>query len=380
MRKFGFLSPEALQLVQSFYTSGTTQLQILEGRRGQVAKRTISITKDEERTTLSKPDFVSRVHQICKSRRVISSCGYNFEIAEVNSSKPDTTVHVSTYNSSIRSSPGNLALLALEDLRHVVYVSSLGRGGTSRLHESERRRFAATSSLLVDEKGAIDPLPVSTALCDALQGEGIQASSVRSDSSGRILASALGGCLPRGDLRFIFHNSPSNIGNSNPTFLVARLLIDNYLRLRIAYRDSCDPNCADSKHQTWAKAISLMHPFNDSNDSSYPSLTAEIANYRGLTRKCLSPLRGSAVRDLLAVIERHPHANCGLVLGGLDPLSSGVDLAFLGSCLQRLSDLGTGWIRAAILPGIRHNSNAAYPGLFCRLEEFLISPGTLPAS
>ena len=360
--------------VRAFYQWGTVAVPILEARAGGVAPRTLDISFRHRGRCVHETDgFSKRLEELQTTTRVIASGGYAFEIAEVNRASSSTaTLQVSTYRSSITGNPGNAAELAYEDQgRRLVYVSSLGQGRTSPLTNSEKRRFARTGSLLCDERGRADPLPVCHALQSALEREGVEVVALRSDSSGRLLTSALGWCLPPSSLISILHNATPNVGSLTRLRLTARLLAEDYAWARGMAKRSPDCDRIDSLlRRDIADALPSLYGRHRGKRHGGNVKMAE-ANLRGLARPSRHMQTGAAVSDLALVHEKHPHAVCALVFGSLDPLFAGVSRGELLLSLAELSRAGDGAVRCAVVAGARHNAHTAYPHFYRELEDAL---------
>jgi hypothetical protein len=306
--------------------------------------------------------------EIASTRRVVESRGYRFEIAEVNRGlKSGTTLHVSTYRSSLSRNLGNVAELVLCNDEHRVYVSSLGRGGTSELTASEQSRFARTGSLLTNEDGQPDPLPVVLALNEALEAEGIDISRVRSDSSGRMLTAALAWCRPNGAISTIMHNAPPHVAPLGRLPLATRLLYEDHRLVRPMTLASPDPDRIDSSFIDWVR-VGLP--------SSWPQAPPHRdgvtwSNFLGLARPSRSVEACPLALDLRAVRSRHNRARTVLLFGALDPLFTRLTRSDLERLATSVSDVGTGQVAIAVVPTARHNAHAAFPRLYQTIESML---------
>lgn len=358
--------------VDSFYGAGSTDIVAICGTLGSAGRVVLRLRRPRRVSPRGMDaSFRSRLIEVAASTRTLTGGGYRFEVAEVNRDLEGAgTLWVSTFRSSITGNAGNVAELAgRNERRRVLYVSSVGQGRTSGFTRSERRRVVRTGSLVRDERGRVDPLPIVAALGECLRAEGFAVGSLRSDSSGRLLSTAVGVMLPRDTLASVYLNAPPNLTQlGGLSFLRAFAAEDG--RLRRQMRDSPDPEKVDAALESQV-ARALPRHFVASADR-WVELRTLVVNARALSRPAPDLLSSPVVRDLDALLAEQRLARVGLVIGGSDPLGAGVtdsDLWVLG---QHVSRLTRGRVCAVVLPGAHHGAHAAYPAFYAALEQELI--------
>ncbi|HAN47373.1 MAG TPA: hypothetical protein DCQ20_00600 [Nitrospira sp.] len=361
------------KLARDYYKLGSTRLEVLD-TNGNLAEVTITNRSRESRVET----IASRYKEILETSRVIGAEGYRFEISEVNRNQTKAALlHASTYRSSIPTSAGNVAELAhRHGSQHTVYVSSFGRGRTSPLENPELRFLAKHGSLLTATDGEAITLPVARALLIALENEGIRICGVRSDSSGRLLTDAFAFALPSDSLTTVFHNSPPGIGRLGRARLIGKLAYDDFSWSRRLAEKSPDPARVSRAAMREAEHYvrQTLHTRNSRDDVSISALRMAWAALLGLAAPARDIERCPVLRDARAVASRHPNARISFVFGELDPLSYGLDVGDIGNALRGSMPIGSAAHFCAVLPGMRHNGQAAFPSLYGAIEAELLRP------
>ncbi len=357
------------RIAQEFYENGSAEIQVLRPAEQQLQRSTLF----DVGRRLTAADVSRRCDEIVTTSRVISSHGYNFEVAEIDRGQSATAMlHASTYRSSIPNNAGNVLELARRVTRmHTIYVSSFSRGRTSALKFREASFLARNGSLLTRSDGRHVSLRPIVALLAALDSEGIVISDVRSDSSGRLLTDALAFHLPADQLESLYHNAPTGLGRMRRGKLVATLALENLTWCQRMLRDSPDPDRIDDDaiHMAELELDARGAARGSVDDLRLGSASMAIASFLGLAAPIRSISRAPAIRDAVAIAGRHPRARMAYVQGELDPLSFGFDPEDLAAAWPRLAGVQRRSPAFAVLKGMHHNAQTAFPRLYAAIES-----------
>lgn len=370
-------SPEGLSLTEYRTLQTTSGIEVVRGTAGPFRPG----------PSLDPREVAEALDEVSKTLRVIRYGDSYFEIATVNEDvRPHYAVmlHISTYNSSISSNPGNGIELATQAVRFPnfvhLYVASPGNGGTSPLsdaREGERMYAKKTGRFTREKDGRPVGLPTFQNLYGALKNEGLTVTRLMgTDSAGGNYAPGLALSMEEDQLEAAFFSERSGFVNMSALRLMGGMAIELFWHNWRNSHLSPDPERMSGAKKAQAvealkKYESLPHR-EEVADHQIPmglvrlqSLWATMNALRRGPTKSGSPL----VEDISAVLERHPHARLTFGMAENDPLYLDPETCH-AAAVRFLGDLAMD-ARVVVFPGT-HSYKTWLPQMHDSLTDYAL--------
>ena len=369
--------PEGLILPEYHTNRRPSGIEVVEGTAGPF----LPLDGLDER------EVSEALYEISRSLRVVEYNGSYFEIATVNEAvRPRYAVmlHISTYNSSISSNPGNAIELAAQAVRFPqfvhLYVASPGNGATSPLADvrgGERTYASQTGRFTREQEGRTVGLPTFQNLYRALEKEGLTVTRLMgTDSAGGNYAPGLAVSMEPGQLDAAFFSERSGFVNLSLPRIVGGMAIELFWHNWKNNRISPDPERMTGNKKT--QAVEALEAYRDlptrqtvnahqlSLGVRVSSLWATMQALRRGSTSTESPL----VEDINTLLRHHPNARLTFGMAENDPLYINPERchAAARAFLAELAIQNTP-VRIVFLPGMTHSYKTWFPDIHVNLTK-----------